>query len=79
MNQSERKAWIIEQLECGKFENIHEAWRMVGGEFQSLEAMPFGVSTKPNHVFTDFMDNRISGQESVRALLAIVKEVPDAI
>ena len=78
MNQSQRKAWIIEQLESSQFENIHEAWHVIGGEFQSLEAMPFGVRTKPNHVFTDFMDNRISGEESVHALLAIVMEIPDA-
>ncbi|WP_172202686.1 hypothetical protein [Niveibacterium sp. COAC-50] len=77
MDQAQRKAWIIARLSGDKFENIHEAWAVVGGEFNSLEGMPFGMKTRPNHIFTDFIDNRISGPESVRAFLEVVESIPD--
>lgn len=77
MDQAQRKAWIIQQLESGRFESIHEAWPVVRGEFESLEGIPFGVRTKPNHIFTDIMDNRITGDQSIHLLVEAVRSIPD--
>ncbi|MGM9479912.1 hypothetical protein ACS5PN_01820 [Roseateles sp. NT4] len=77
VNQAERKTWIVQRIREGDFENIHEAWAVVGGEYNSLEALPFGLKTRPNHIFSDFMDNKLTGPASVQALLDAVLEVPD--
>ena len=48
MNEAQRKAWMIDRLNTGEFQNIHEAWVVVGEELNSLEAMPFGIKFLPH-------------------------------
>lgn len=77
MNQRERKSWILQTLEAGDFECIHGAWRAVGAAYQSLEGMPFGLKTRPNHIVDDYDRGRISAEQSIRMLVDAVHEIPD--
>jgi len=77
MNQRERKAWILNTLASGRFESIHDAMVEVGGDYDSLEAMPFGLRHRPNHIIDDFDAGRISEAESIQALAQAVQEIPD--
>jgi len=79
MNQRERKAWILQTLASGNFESIQDAYDVVGGEYQSLEAMPFGLRTLPNHIRDDFDAGRISEQESINRLVDAVRKIPDEV
>jgi len=79
MNQRERKAWILETLASGKFESIQDAYYVVGGEYQSLEGMPFGVRTLPNHIRDDFDAGSISEKKSIELLADAVRKIPDEV
>lgn len=79
MNQRERKDWILRTLSSGNFESIQDAYYVVGGEYQSLEAMPFGLRTLPNHIRDDFDAGRISEQESIDRLADAVRKIPDEV
>ena len=79
MNQGERKAWILRTLSSGDFESIQDAYEVVGGEYQSLEAMPFGLRTLPNHIRDDFDAGRISGKDSISRLADAVRRIPDDV
>lgn len=77
MNQNERKAWILRTLSDGDFESIQDAYHVVGGEYQSLEAMSFGLRTIPNHIRDDYDAGRISGPKSIELLADAVRRIPD--
>lgn len=77
MNQRERKIWILEMLASGDFESIQDAFHVVGGEYESLEAMPFGLRTLPNHIRDDFDAGRISASQSIELLADAVRNIPD--
>jgi len=79
MNQLERKTWILETLSASDFESIQDAYHVVGGEYQSLEVMPFGLRTLPNHIRDDYDAGRISGAKSIELLVDAVQRIPDEV
>lgn len=75
MKQRERRAWILETLKSGPSRAFMTL--AVGGEYASVGAMPFGLSTRPNHIHDGFDADWITAEQSFRLIIDAVGEIPD--
>ena len=77
MNNSERKKLIMDKLNDENIEHIYDAIRVLGGEIEALEAVPFGRRNEVIRIAEDFTDCVIDGPTSLERLKEFVINVPD--
>jgi len=79
MNQRERKAFLIGELQSGRYGSSYEVLNVLEGHFSSLEAVPFGLRNQPTRICEDLSDGRITREQSVAKLIEFLWEVPDDV
>lgn len=77
MNQRERKAFLIGELQSGRYGSSYEAMDALLGEFSALEAVPLGLRNEPIRICEDLTDEKITREESLAKLVKFLGEVPD--
>ena len=77
MNNVERKEFIVSKILENNASDIFEALKIVGGDIESLEGVPFGSRNRVNEISMDFVEGKLDAKESLEQLMNFVSSVPD--
>lgn len=77
MTQGERKAWLLSEIQSGRYASCYAVLRAHQGEFSAFEAIPFGLRNQLTHICMDLTDGRITRDESLQKLVEFVQAIPD--
>ncbi|MDP2560107.1 hypothetical protein [Psychrobium sp. 1_MG-2023] len=77
MKNCDRKVKILRILASDKFDNYYDAFSKVGGDVNTLEAIPFGSRNETIRIAEDLADGVISNAEAISRLIKLVQSVPD--
>ena len=77
MNNKVRKERILQTIEKRDYASIHDAHQELGGDIDSLEAVPFGSRNEIIRICEDLADGIIDSKQSIARLKAFVSSVPD--
>jgi len=77
MNNSDLKSKILSRIEIENFSDVFKALSFVAGDIGVLEAVPVEQGNKVTQICEDYMDGKLSGEESVSCLVDFVNSVPN--
>lgn len=77
MNNLERKKFILSKLTEKKPSDVFTALGIVGGDIDSLEAVPVGLTNRVTIICEDYMDGKIDEEDSIDQLKEFLLAIPD--